>query len=36
MNSKLIRRLVREELTSITGTDYTNPDQDRFSKRRKS
>lgn len=30
MNSKLIRRLVREELTSITGTDYTNPDQDRF------
>ena len=30
MNSKLIRRLVREELTSITGTDYKNPDQDRF------
>ena len=30
MNSKLIRRLVREELTSITGTDYTNPDQERF------
>ena len=30
MNSKLIRRLVREELTSITGTDYTNPDKDRF------
>ena len=25
-----IRRLVREELTSITGTDYSNPDQDRF------
>ena len=26
----IIRRLVREELTSITGTDYTNPDQDMF------
>ena len=26
----IIRRLVREELTSITGTDYSNPDQDRF------
>ena len=25
-----IRRLVREELTSITGMDYSNPDQDRF------
>ena len=25
-----IRRLVREELTSITGTDYSNPDQDMF------
>ena len=25
-----IRRLVREELTSITGTNYSNPDQDMF------
>jgi hypothetical protein len=25
-----IRRLVREELTSITGTDYSSPDHDRF------
>ena len=30
MNSNLIRRLVREELTSITGTDYSSPDHDRF------
>ena len=30
MNSNLIRRLVREELTSITGTDYSSPDYDRF------
>ena len=28
--NSIIRRLVREELTSITGTDYSNPDQDRF------
>ena len=25
-----IRQLVREELTSITGTDYSSPDHDRF------
>ena len=25
-----IRHLVREELTSITGTDYSSPDHDRF------
>ena len=28
--NSIIRHLVREELTSITGTDYSNPDQDRF------
>ena len=26
----IIRRLVREELTSITGTNYSSPDHDRF------
>ena len=28
--SSTIRRLVREELTSITGTNYSSPDHDRF------
>ena len=30
ITNSIIRRLVREELTSITGTDYSSPDHDRF------